>query len=254
MKRSISIFLVIGCLLMLFSACKDDPPPPTPTPIPEPVAEVIHVEDLPPADTCADDVTLSYNPGFPIVYCDNFEDPATVKMPIGEDENKYGAVTMDVYKGKYTTRVEVKRDNLLTIGVPDVDVRDFVFQIDGRLASHSGHPYHSWGVYFKLDAEEESYYYFMIDNNEYYYFQLIRGDRQTNLINGRRTEDLNPLDEGNTITVICEDSTYTFYINGEYQEDFSDNRLITGGVGIYSQMRQGTTLDWEFDDIVVATP
>ena len=160
-------------------------------------------------------------------------------------------MTLDVYNGKYTARVEVKRDNALRLSIPIQDVRDFIIQVDGRLASHSGHPYHYWGFFFKADAEFENYYYFMVDNNQYYYFVLVRGDNLTNLINGRKSEDLNPLDEGNFITVVCSGDTYSFYINGTYQEEFSDNRLLTGAVGLYSEMRKDTTLDWEFDNLVV---
>jgi hypothetical protein len=138
-----------------------------------------------------------------------------------------GRVDDFIYDGKYTARVEVKRDNAMWLPLPTDAVRDFVLQVDGKLTSHSGHPYHSWGVYFKADDETKDYYYFLIDNNQFYYFQLVRGDRATNLINGPKSEDLNPLDELNTITVVAEGSTYSFYINGKLQEDFSDNRLLS---------------------------
>ena len=245
--------VVLILVLTLLAACGQEPEP-EPTPIPPPPEPIVEMPTQNPAELCAQQTFISGDPGFPIVFCDNFEDPGMVMMPIGGDENKWGEITLDTYNGKYTARVEVKRDNVLTLSVPNVDVRDFAFQVEGRLASHSGHPYHSWGLFFKMDMEEGSYYYFMVDNNQYYYFQLIRGDRQTNLITGRYTEDLNPLDEGNTITVIGQGDTYSFYINDEYQEEFSDNRLVTGGVGIYSEMREGTILDWEFDNIVVSTP
>jgi len=254
MKRTIKILLIASAIALLIAACGGKEPDPTPTPEPPPPDPAPVEPEVSPADTCEQDMVLPTDPGYGAIYCENFEDAGTVMMPLGTDENKWGALNVDVYKGKYAARIEVKRDNVLTLVVPTDPVRDFTFQIDGRLASHSGHPYHSWGVFFKMDEDMENYYYFMVDNNQYYYFQLIRGDRQTNLINGRFTDDLNPLDEGNTITVMCEGDTFTFYINGAYQEDFSDNRLLTGTVGIYSQMRSGTTLDWEFDNIAVYSP
>lgn len=205
-------------------------------------------------EACAQKVSMPIKPAFPLILCDNFEDAETSVMPAVEDENKWGALTTEVYKGKYTARVEVKRDNTMWLPVWSDELRDFVFQVDGALTSHSGHPYHSWGVYFKADEETENYYYFLIDNNQYYYFMLIRGENRTNLINGRRSEDLNPLEEGNTITIACDGSTYSFYINGKFQEDFSDNRLLSGKIGIYSEMRENTTLDWEFDNMVLYAP
>ncbi len=253
MRTKKHVFVLFSFVLILLSACGTEPEP-TPTPVPPTPEPIVQPPTQSPAELCAQEVAIEGNPDFPIIFCENFEDPAMVQMWVGEDENKWGALTTDTYRGKYTARVEVKRDNILTLSVPIDDVRDFAYQVEGRLASHSGHPYHSWGVFFKYNEDDSSYYYFMVDNNQYYYFQLIRGDRQTNLITGRRTEDLNPLDEGNTITIIGDGDTYSFYINGKYMEDFSDNRLVTGGVGIYSEMKQGTTLDWEFDNIAVASP
>jgi len=242
---------LIFCLItaMLLAACGGKEPEPTQTP--EVIEPVVEEPQASPLETCAMNIDMPGPSAYPPVYCDDFENPDTVTMPLGEDENKWGKMTLDVYNGKYTARVEVKRDNALRLSIPIQDVRDFIIQVDGRLASHSGHPYHYWGFFFKADAEFENYYYFMVDNNQYYYFVLVRGDNLTNLINGRKSEDLNPLDEGNFITVVCSGDTYSFYINGTYQEEFSDNRLLTGAVGLYSEMRKDTTLDWEFDNLVV---
>jgi hypothetical protein len=257
MKRSLKLVICLLCLTIFLPACggqKMEPTPmPTPMPI-QPIQPVVEEPQISPLEACAADIVLPDEPAYPLVYCENFEDPDTVMMMVGEDENKWGALTLDVYNGKYTARVEVKRDNSMWLTVPVSDIRDFAFQVDGRLASHSGHPYHSWGVYFKADEKMENYYYFLVDNNQYYYFQLVRGDNLTNLINGRRSEDLNPLDEGNTITIVGDGDTYAFYINGKYQEEFSDNRLLSGTMGIYSEMRKDTTLDWEFDNLVLYAP
>jgi hypothetical protein len=249
MQRSLLFTFCLAAVLLL-AACGGKAPEPTATPeIIEPTEE--EAPQISPLETCAASITLPGQPSYPPIYCDQFEDPSTVAMPLGEDENKYGKMTLDVYNGKYTARVEVKRDNNMWLNVPVEDVRDFIIQVDGKLASHSGHPYHSLGIFFKADADLKNYYYFMVDNNQFYYFALVRDEKVTNLINGRKTEDLNPLDEGNTITVASEGDTYSFYINDSFQEDFKDNRLLTGGIGLFSQMRKDTTLDWEFDNLVV---
>jgi len=273
MKRILSVFSCLIIPLLVLVSCGDKEPEQAAAPASEPVNLAVEepvdlaadepvdlAEPQPEADgagsmeACVQEAGLAEEPDMPLVFCDNFEDAEATSMPQLEDENKWGALNTEVYNGKYTARVEVKRDNAMWLPVPTEEMRDFYFQLDGTLTSHSGHPYHSWGMYFKADEETENYYYFLIDNNQYYYFQLVRGDRVTNLINGRKSEDLNPLDEGNTIAVSCEGSDYSFYINGKFQEEFSDNRLLSGTLGIYSEMRENTTLDWEFDNMVVFAP
>ncbi len=263
MKRSLSILCTAALLAILIVSCGGKSEQ-TPTPEPvnlgaeEPVNLAAGDESGSSAsnstDACVQDISLPDQPAIPLVFCDNFEDPETSVMGPVEDENKWGSLKSEVYNGKYSVRVEVKRDNAMWLPVPSDELRDFIFQVDGKLTSHSGHPYHSWGVYFKADDEIKNYYYFLIDNNQYYYFQLIRGDKRTNLINGRKSEDLKPLDEGNTITVASDGSIYSFYINGKFQEDFSDNRLQSGKLGIYSEMRENTTLDWDFDNMILYAP
>lgn len=59
------------------------------------------------------------------------------------------------------------------------------------------------------------------------------------------------LEEFNTLTVIAEGGKYSFYINGEFQEDFEDNRLVNGNIGLLFDLGANTLLDWEFDDLII---
>jgi len=244
MRKHIKFFSIVILLMLVLTACgsKSEPEPAA-------EAEAEQATEVDPMQACADEITLPSEADYPLVYCDNFEDDSL--MSGVEDKSKYMDLTSDLYNGKLTVRMEVKKLSEAYLLTPVEDVRDFVIQVEGAMASHTGHPYHKWGVMFKFDAEEGNYYYFLIDNNDMYYFKLIRGDRVTNLINGRKTEDLNPLDEGNTLTVASDGDTYSFYINGEFQEDFKDNRLLQGDLGLYFIVDENTTLDWEFDNLVV---
>jgi hypothetical protein len=245
MKKHIYFLSIVIVLMLVLTACGSKSEP-------EPAAEAEmeeEVEVVDPMQACADSISLPGQPDYPLLYCDNFEDDSL--MAGVEDESKYMDLTSDLYNGKLTVRMKVKKLSEAYLLTPVENARDFVIQVEGAMASHTGHPYHKWGVMFKFDAEEGSYYYFLIDNNDMYYFKLIRGDRVTNLINGRKTEDLNPLEEVNTITIASEGDTYSFYINGEYQEEFKDNRLLTGDLGFYFIVDENTTLDWEFDNLVV---
>lgn len=252
MKRQIRTISILILFTLGLMACGSKPEP---TPTPEiPTAEPV-VEEAPPQvdplALCAANIELPGEPAYPLLYCDDFEYPENSLMAGVEEENKYMAMTSEIYNGKYTVRMDVKRLSVATLMLPVTNARDFIIQVDGKMASHSGHPYHKWGIMLKKDPEDELYYYFAIDNNSMYYFMMVRGEKLTNLINGRKTDDLNPLDEGNTLTVVADGDTYSFYINGKFMEDFKDNRIQSGDLGLYFIVDKNSIIDWEFDNLVV---
>ena len=264
MKTQIKTILFIVLFTFILAACGGAPEP---TPTPEMATPVFDVSsEVPAADAapaeeeqpqvdpmllCAANIELPDEPAFPLLYCDDFEYPEESLIVAEEFENKYLDMTSEIYKGKYSVRMDVKRLSVASLMTPVYNARDFVIQIDGKMASHSGHPYHKWGILLKKDPKDELYYYFAIDNNKMYYFMMVRGEKLTNLINGRKSEDLNPLDEGNTLTVVADGDTFSLYINGEFQEDFKDNRIQSGDLGLYFVVDENSIIDWEFDNLVV---
>ena len=278
MKKQIRSISILVLFTLVLAACGGAPEP-TPTPeMPAPVfdvssevptAEAVPAEAVPaetepvepveeeeppevdPMMVCAANIELPIEPAYPLLFCDDFENPDESLMTGGEYEDKYLDMTSEIYKGKYAVRMDVKRLAVSKLTIPVSNARDFVIQVDGKMASHSGHPYHKWGILLKKDPKDEQYYYFAIDNNGLYYFMKVRDEELTNLINGRKSEDLNPLDEGNTLTVVADGDTYSFYINGEFQEDFKDNRIKSGDLGLYFVVDKNSIIDWEFDNLVV---
>ena len=263
MKKSIKVFSLFVLFTFIFAACSGAPAP-TPTPeIPTPVfnlsSEVATTEAPPeeeqpqvdPMMLCAANIELPTEPAFPLLYCDDFEYPDESLIAGEKFENKYLDMSSEIYKGKYSVRMDVKRLSVASLTLPVSNARDFVIQIEGKMASHSGHPYHKWGILLKNAPDDELYYYFAIDNNKMYYFMMVRGEKLTNLINGRKSEDLNPLDKGNTLTVVADGDTFSFYINGEFQEDYMDNRIQSGDLGLYFIVDENSIIDWEFDNLVV---
>jgi hypothetical protein len=264
MKPQLKTISIMVLFVWILAACGGAP---TPTPTPEVPTPVFNVSsDVPeaqaaptekeqpqvdPMTLCAAYIELPTEPSYPLLYCDDFEYPEESLMNGGELKDKYLDMSSEIYKGKYSVRMDVKRSTDVYITTPIEDARDFVVQVDGRMASHSGHPYHKWGLMLKGDTDEKLYYYFLIDNNSLYYFMMVRGEKLTNLINGRKSEDLNPLDEGNTLSVVADGDTYSLYINGEFQEDYKDNRIQSGILGLYFDVSENSIIDWEFDNLVV---
>lgn len=255
MKTQIKTISILVFLTLGLAACGSKPEP-TPTPEISTSGQFVAAEEeeqpqVDPMVLCAANIELPDEPAYPLVYCDDFENPDGTLMPVGEFESKNLDMTNEIYNGLYTIRMDVSKDSDAWTMMPVLDVRDFVIQVDGKLASHSGHPYHKWGIMLKKDPKEDVYYFFAIDNNDLYYFMKVSGEKLTNLINGRKSEDINPLEEGNTLTVTANGDTFSFYINGEYQEEFKDNRIQKGGLGLYFRVGKNTILDWEFDNLVV---
>ncbi len=255
MKKQFGLLSILVLFALVLAACGSAPEP-TPTPEPPPTAEPITVieDEMPQVDpmtSCAANIELPGEPAYPLLYCDDFENPETSLMTVGDYEDKYLDMTSEIYNGKLAVRMDVKKSSNVWLMTPVENARDFVVQVDGKMPSHSGHPYHKWGLMLKKDPKEDLYYYFVIDNNSLYYFMMVRGDKLTNLINGRKTEDLNPLEENNTLTVVTEGDKFSFYINGEFQEDFRDNRIQSGDIGLYFDVSENSILDWEFDNLVV---
>jgi hypothetical protein len=256
MNTQIKTISIMVLFTLVFAACGGSPEP---TPTPEPpsinlVADTAAEEEQPQVDPmllCAANIEMPDEPAYPLLYCDDFEYPDESLMTAVEEESKYMDMTGEIYNGKYDVRMDIKRLSVATLMIPVHDARDFVVQIDGKMASHSGHPYHKWGIMLKKDPEDELYYYFAIDNNSLYYFMMVRGEKLTNLINGRKTDDLNPLEEGNTLTVVADGDTYSLYINGKFMEDFKDNRIQSGDLGLYFVVDENSIIDWEFDNLVV---
>jgi hypothetical protein len=252
MKTQIKTISIMVLFTLVLAACGGAP---APTPTPEmPIVEPVAEEEQPQVDPmvlCAANIELPGEPAYPLLYCDDFEYPNESLMTGVEEENKYLNMTSEIYNGKYTVRMNVKRLSVATLMTPVFNARDFIIQVDGKMASHSGHPYHKWGILLKKDPKEDLYYYFAIDNNSLYYFMMVRGEKLTNLINGRKTDYLNPLEEGNTLTVVADGDTYSFYINGKFMEDFKDNRIQSGDLGLYFIVDKNSIIDWEFDNLVV---
>ena len=57
---------------------------------------------------CAANIELPTEPAYPLLYCDDFENPEESLITAEEYENKYLDMTIEIYKGKYAVRMDVK--------------------------------------------------------------------------------------------------------------------------------------------------
>jgi hypothetical protein len=213
---------------------------PTSTPVPQPVCELIDK-----------DVVVT---DWQEKYCGSFSSSDEVdgwKVGTQIDE-RVGTVKFEHYKNMLNVRAEMFQDLTTYIESPAEELRDFMVSVEGRLSSHTGHPYHEWGLVLK--ASDNSYYYFSIDSKNHYYFNFVRDGVQSNILDGRSSEDILPIDQVNRLTVVVDSYEYKLYINGVLQTTVKDNRNLKGANGVYLDMGANTTLDWEFDNFVIYAP
>ena len=213
--------------------------PPTSTPLPIPQCELVD--------------SAALVSGWQENYCATFSSSSEVDDWLVDDQinERVATVGIENYKNMLNVRAEMFQDLITYIQSPAEELRDYMVSVEGRLSSYAGHPYHEWGLVLK--ATDNSYYYFSIDSKNNYYFNLMRNGSQSNILNGRFSNDIFPIDQVNRLTVVVDGYEFKLYINGVLQTTLRDNRILKGATGLYLDMGANTTLDWEFDDFVIYT-
>ncbi len=212
----------------------------TGTPIPIPQCELV------------DNVALVS--GWEEDYCANFSSSNEITDWKVDDQinERVANVSIENYKNTLDVRAEMFQDLITYIKSPVEELRDYMVSVEGRLSSYSGNPYQKWGLVLK--ANGNNYYYFSIDSKNNYYFNLVRDGNVSNILNGRFSSDILPIDQVNRLTVAIDGYEFKLYINGILQTTVKDNRILKGSTGLYLDMGANTTLDWEFDNFVVYAP
>ena len=213
---------------------------PTNTPIPIPQCELIDSTEL-----------VS---GWQENYCAAFRLNSEVSDWLVDDQinERVAVINVENYKEMLNVRAEMFQDLITYIKSPTEELRDYMVSVEGRLSSYSGNPYHKWGLVLK--ADRDNYYYFSIDSKNNYYFNLMREGNVSNILNGRFSNDILPIDQVNRLTVVVDGYEFKLYINGVLQTTIKDNRILKGETGLYLDMGANTTLDWEFDNFVIYAP
>jgi predicted small lipoprotein YifL len=75
MKRILNIFFISILMVIALTACGGKEATPAPVPTPEPINLAAKEPTADPMDACAAGISLPLKTDYPLVFCDNFEDP-----------------------------------------------------------------------------------------------------------------------------------------------------------------------------------
>jgi len=191
----------------------------------------------------------SINSKWRVILDDNF-DSDKHRWGTGTANDARSTSIIQVTDGKYnwditTYDLAIQWENANTQSVSNVAVSVDVKQISGPDTAE-------FGLTFREDTSFHSYYFGINDSGEY--FLLLYNDQWLTLIGNTKSNLIHP-NESNRLTVIAEGSRFTFFINGQYLAEYTDEQIKSGSVGLYSTLYESNQhAVFEFDNFELRAP
>ncbi len=191
-------------------------------------------------------VALTNCTGSSASFTDDFSDPAS----------GWGAASTETYvrgydSGKYLIRLDIPDWFAWTTGgyaYEDVSLEATIYS-EGDVDNHYG---------LICRASDKGFYYFAVSADGYYAIFRRDADGDLTPLTGRamlRSPLVHLGSASNRLLAVCNESTLTFYVNGEQIAQVEDTALKKGDVGMAAGtvLRANTTLIW-FDNLKVTKP
>ncbi len=171
--------------------------------------------------------------------------------PTGNHDDDYGSLSRKVIDGKYQWQIAALK-GVHWRGWPDTpSTSDFHATVEGQLVS--GPKSATYGIIFRQGQGDSFYYFAVRETGEFAFLLKYQGQWQT-LIGWTYSSAIRP-DSANTITVIAENSLFTFYINNRYIAQFTDKSIASGKVGLAVDLdNAGDNATFEFDNFELRAP
>lgn len=183
------------------------------------------------------------------VLCDTF-DTNRNGWDIRKRDNSALLGTFDVIDSKYRWTMQARRSLVLPVEPKMKAVTDFYLTTEVKRA-RSDSPA-QYGVMFRNDGV--SCYLFQISDDGVFGIWLSDRGQWDTLVDWTRTDTIHPF-EVNRLTVIGEDSHFTFYLNDALVHELDDATLGKGTVGVSAGLNnEGDTAALEFDNFEVRVP
>ena len=169
----------------------------------------------------------------------------------GESDSDYLSGTQKVADGKYRWEARAKQGVFWPGASSVVEVTDFYFTTQAQQVS--GPASAAYGVVFR-QADDDNFYYFRIaDDGTYSFYSQVKNEWKT-LIDAKPSAAIRP-GETNQITVEAVGSHFVFFVNGEEVDEYDDDALERGGIGVGIELSDtGDEGVFEFDNVEVRTP
>jgi hypothetical protein len=188
-----------------------------------------------------------------VVLSEPFDDN-THEWSLGKKTGEFADIEFQLLAGKFRWQATAHRD-FLWWSSPTIDlVSDFYLSLEIQSYSSSTTSYA--GVVMRLTSVEDSYQYYMFEIRQSgeYSFDLHTAEGWTTLIDWTPSPAIHP-SLVNSLEVVAEGDTFSFFINGEWVADARDGTLGSGQTGLVVGLDEdGDSGTWEFDNFVVRAP
>ena len=190
---------------------------------------------------------------WPVVLTETFDDNAH-EWSLGKDTGDFANIEFQLLGGKFRWEATALQ-GFAWWSYPTIElVSDFYLSLEIQTYSSSTTSYA--GVVMRLTSilDSSQYYMFEIRQSGEYSFDLRTDEGWTSLIGWTPSPAIHP-SVVNTLEVMAEGDTFSFFINGEWVADARDSTLSSGRTGLVVGLEEaGDSGTWEFDNFVVRAP
>lgn len=159
-----------------------------------------------------------------LLYSDDFSNSTSGWDTWETANSKVGYVS-----GKFV--IEIFKVDSFFWANPGKDFSDLILEVDAT--KQAGPDNNGFGVIFRY-VDKNNFYRFDISSDGYYGFGYYENDTWTSIIDWTETTAIKQGNATNTITILCEGSNFTFYINGTKITDVTDATLSSGDIGVWA--------------------
>ena len=177
-----------------------------------------------------------------LLLSDDFSDPNS-----GWDVYQGGEDVATYYEGGQY-HIEVYKVNWVGWGNPNCHFTDFVLEVDATQVA--GPDDNDFGVLLRY-VDGDNFYRFEISGDGYYSFDLLQDDEWVTLIGWNETPAIRQGNATNRITVVCEGDLFTFYVNGQYLDEYRDSTFSEGDIGLLAGTIDEAPVHIAFDNLAV---
>jgi len=180
---------------------------------------------------------------------DNF-DSNNNNWGTGSSDTEWAKSIITVADGKYSWDITTYKLEITWETANTQSLGDFALNVDAKQIG--GPTTGEYGLTFREDADFNSYYFGITNKGEY--FLYLYNDEWITLIDYTKSKLILP-NEYNRLTVIAEGSHFTFYINGQYVAEYTDELIKKGRVGLFSLLYDpDQQAVFEFDNFELRAP
>jgi hypothetical protein len=212
-----------------------------------------HIASTATAQTCLDLVSISLDPTWHRVFCEQFVDNNN-KWDVGKVEYEGGGITQKVAGGKYLWEEEKVDDYfgysswLDSIYVVD----DFYLSVEAQRIS-GDEAQACYGLIFR--AQKGDYYTFVICDDQFYSIWIELENEAEILVHWTSSTTIKP-NKVNKLAVLAKGNHFDFFINNELVKSLDNTQFESGIVGLRADIYESNvnSATFEFDNFILISP